>query len=63
MLTHQIAVGHMIRTVDITHVLVVPFHDVRFHRAVAVVTKISFCWWSPCKLLVCPSKLMWSNLP
>jgi hypothetical protein len=44
--THQIAVSHMIRTVDITHVPVVPFHDVRFHTVDAVVTKISFCsWW------------------
>jgi len=36
----------MIRIVDVTHVPVVPFHDVRFRGAVAVVTKISFCrWW------------------
>ena len=34
----------MIRIVDVTHEPVVPFHDVRFHGAVAV-TKISFCWW------------------
>ena len=36
--THRIAVSHMIRTVNITHVLVVPFHDVRFHTVDAVVT-------------------------
>jgi len=24
---------------------VVPFYNVRFHGAVVVVTKISFCWW------------------
>ena len=51
--THQIAVGHTIRIVDVPHVLMVPLHDVRFHGAVAVVTKIFFC---------CPSKLMQSNL-
>ena len=45
MSTHQIAVSHTIRIVDVTHVLVVPFHNVRFHGVVAVVTKISFCWW------------------
>ena len=39
-----IAVGYMIRSVNVTHVLVVPFQDVRFHGAVAV-TEISFCWW------------------
>ena len=27
------------------HVPVVPFHDVRFHRAVAIVTEIYLCWW------------------
>jgi len=43
--TRRIAVGHTIRIVDLTHVLVVLFRDVRFHRTVAVVTKISFCWW------------------
>jgi hypothetical protein len=44
--THWIAVGHTIRIVNVTHVPVLPFHDVRFHGAVAVVTKISFCcWW------------------
>jgi hypothetical protein len=43
MLAHQIAVGHMIRIVDITHVAILPFH-VRFHGMAAVVTKISFCW-------------------
>ena len=37
--------SHTIRTVDVTEVPVVPFHDMRFHRAVAVITKISFCWW------------------
>jgi hypothetical protein len=54
--THRIAVSHMIRTVNITHVLVVPFHDVRFHRVYAVVTKISFClWWVHVSLhLNCP---------
>jgi hypothetical protein len=31
--THQIAVSHKIRIVDVTHVPVVPFHDVNFHRA------------------------------
>jgi len=45
MSTHQIAVDHMIRIVDIPQVLIVPLHDVRFHRTVAVITKISFCWW------------------
>jgi len=43
--THRIAVGHMIRIADVTHVLVLPFHDMRFHRVVAVATKISFYWW------------------
>ena len=49
--------------------LVVTFHDVRCHGVVAVITKISFCWWwvhvihSACKLLVCPSNLMRSNHP
>ena len=42
---HQIAVGHTIWNVDETHVPVIPFHDVRLHRVVAVATKISFCWW------------------
>ena len=46
MSTHQIAVSDTIRIVNVTHVLVVPFHDVRYHRAVAVVTEISVCrWW------------------
>jgi len=44
-LSHRIAVGHTISIVDITCVPVVPFHGVRFHRAVAVITEISFCWW------------------
>jgi len=44
-LTYQIAVSHMIRIVDVTHVSVLSSHEVRFHWAVAVVTKISFCWW------------------
>ena len=35
----------MIRVVSVIHVLVVLFYDVRFHGAVAVATKISFCWW------------------
>ena len=39
----QRAVSHTIRIVYVTHVPVVPFHDVRFRGA--VVTKISFCWW------------------
>ena len=43
--THRIVVSHTIRIVNLTHVPVVMFHDVRFHGAVAVVTKISFCWW------------------
>jgi hypothetical protein len=40
------------------------FHHVRFHGAVAVVTKISFCcWWVHVSQHVnCPSKLMRSNL-
>jgi len=42
---HQIAVGHMMRIVDVPHVSVVPLYTVRFHGAVAVVTKVSFCWW------------------
>jgi len=42
--THGIVVRHMIRIVSVTHVLVVPFHDVTFHGAVAV-TNISSCWW------------------
>jgi len=46
MSTHWIAVGHTIWNDDETHVLVVPFHDVRLHGAVAVITKIpSFWWW------------------
>jgi len=45
MSTHQIAVSCTIRFVAVTHVLIVQFHDVRFHGAVAVVTEISFCWW------------------
>jgi len=36
--TYQIVVGHMIRIVDVTHVLVVLFHNVKFHGVVAVVT-------------------------
>ena len=44
-LGHQIAVGHTIRIVDVTLVPVVPFHIVKFHRVVAVITKISFFWW------------------
>jgi hypothetical protein len=36
---------HTIRIVDVTHVPVILFHDVRFHRLVAVIRKISFCWW------------------
>jgi hypothetical protein len=36
-LIHPIAVGHMIRTVDVTLVPVVLFHDVRFHGTVAVI--------------------------
>jgi hypothetical protein len=43
-LTHQIAVSHMISIVDITHVPVVLFHDMRFHWVVAVITDVSFCW-------------------
>jgi hypothetical protein len=43
-LTHQIAVGHIIRIVDVIHVPVLPFHDM-FHGVFAVVTKISFCSW------------------
>ena len=36
----------MIRIVDITHMLVVPFHNVMFHTVVAVVREISVClWW------------------
>ena len=31
MSTHRIAVSHMIRIVNVTHVLAVPFHNVRFH--------------------------------
>jgi len=42
--THHIAISHTIRTVNITHVPVVLFHDVRFHGVVAVITEISFCW-------------------
>ena len=46
MLTHRIAVGHTIWNVDENNVLVIPFHDVRLHGAVAVITEISFCrWW------------------
>jgi hypothetical protein len=45
MSNHQIAVGHTIRIVDITPVPVVSFHNVRFHRIVAVFTKMSFYWW------------------
>ena len=37
---NQIAVGRMIRIVDVIHVPVVLFHDVRFHRMVVVPTKI-----------------------
>ena len=39
MSTHQIAVGHTIRIVDVTHVQVVLFHDVRFHGVVGVIKK------------------------
>jgi len=35
----------MFRIVDVTHVPVVPFHYVRFHGVVFVITKISFPWW------------------
>jgi len=31
--THRIAVGHAIRIVDVPHVLVVLFRDVKFHGA------------------------------
>ena len=44
MSAHRIAISHMIRIVAVTHVSVVPFHDVRFHGADAVITKTSFCW-------------------
>jgi hypothetical protein len=36
-LTHPIAVGYMIRTVDLTHVPVILLHDVRFHGPYAVI--------------------------
>ena len=39
MSTHRKAVTHTIRIVDVTHVPVVPFHDVRFHGAVALSQK------------------------
>ena len=42
---HRIAVGNTIWNVNETRVPVILFHDVRLHGAVAVVTKISFCWW------------------
>ena len=45
MSTHRMTVGHTIRIVDITHVPVLLIHSVRFHGVVAVITKISFCWW------------------
>ena len=39
------AVGHMIRIVNVTHVLVVPFHDVRFHRVVpGLYAAHQICW-------------------
>jgi hypothetical protein len=43
--TDRKAVGHTVRIVDVTLVLVMLFHDVRFHRVVAVITKISIFWW------------------
>jgi hypothetical protein len=42
--TDQITVCHVIRIVDVAHVLVIPCHDMRLHRAL-VFTKIPFCWW------------------
>jgi hypothetical protein len=56
---HRKAVSHMIKTVDVTHVPVVPFHDVRFHGVVGVVKKnflllvVGPCQ-PACKLFVCP---------
>jgi len=65
-LTQQVAVGHMIRIVGLPHVQMYCSKMWGFMR-----------WWLPsqkfpsagcgsmlaCKLLICPSKLMWSNLP
>jgi hypothetical protein len=43
--THGIAVGHTVRNVDVTHVPVIPCHDLRLHGSFAVITKIPFFWW------------------
>ena len=43
--THRIAVGHMVRNVDVTHVPVIPCHDLSLHSSFAVITKIPFFWW------------------
>jgi hypothetical protein len=43
--THWVAVSHTIRNVDVTHMPVIPCHDLRLHSSFAVITEIPFFWW------------------
>jgi len=46
--THQRAVSHTITIAEVTHAPFVPFHNMRFHGAVAVVTKFPYASFGPC---------------
>jgi hypothetical protein len=66
--THQVAVGHLIRTVDVRHMAVytVPRCEASqsgcCHRINFLLLVVGL-WWSACIFLICPSKPTQSNFP